>query len=109
MRAIVPTLDALGHDWGPVGGVGFELATGRPTTTPASDLDVVVRCEALPGTGWAAALLDAFPVLPARVDCLVETTAGAVALAELATGADRVILRTAGGACLVDPAGFRAT
>ncbi|MEV4513948.1 malonate decarboxylase holo-ACP synthase [Dactylosporangium sp. NPDC049525] len=108
LRAIGPTLDGLGHDWGPVGSVGFELATGRPTTTPASDLDVVVRCDPLPGADWAAELLDTFPALPARVDCLIETTAGAVALAELATGADRVLLRTAGGACLADPARIRA-
>ncbi len=104
LRAVRPVLDGLGHDWGPVGGVGFELATGRPATTPHSDLDVVVRCDPLPAAGWAATLLDAFRGLPARVDCLLETTAGAVALAELATGADRVVLRTAGGACLVDPA-----
>lgn len=108
LRAIRPALDGLGHDWGPVGGVGFELATGRPTTTAASDLDVVVRCDPLPGTGWAVALLDAFRALPVRVDCLLETRAGAIALAELATGSDRVVLRTAGGACLVDPARVRA-
>lgn len=108
LRVIGPALDGLDLAWGPVGGVGFELATGRPATTPASDLDVVVRCDRLPGTGWAAALLDTLRSLPAPVDCLIETAAGGVALAELATGTGRVLLRTAGGACLVDPARIRA-
>ncbi|MDG6106317.1 malonate decarboxylase holo-ACP synthase [Dactylosporangium aurantiacum] len=110
LRALRPALDRLGHDWGPVGGTGFELATGRPVTTAASDLDLVVRCDPLPAAGWAATLLDTLRAVaaPVRVDCLIETAVGAVALAELATGADRLVLRTAGGACLVDPARIRA-
>jgi phosphoribosyl-dephospho-CoA transferase len=109
LRAIQPALDELGPDWGPVGSAGFELATGSPVTTAASDLDVIVRCDPLPGKAWAAALLDVFRAVPVRVDCLIETPAGAVAAEELASGADRVVLRTAGGACLVVPARIRGT
>lgn len=29
--------------WGPIGGVGFELATGKPATHPGSDLDPLIR------------------------------------------------------------------
>ncbi|MFC4039899.1 malonate decarboxylase holo-ACP synthase [Dactylosporangium siamense] len=109
LRALQPALDGLGPGWGPVGGAGFELATGQPVTTAASDLDVIVRCDPLPGTDWAAALLEAFRGVPVRVDCLIETPAGAVAAAELASGADRVVLRTARGACLIVPARIRGT
>ena len=31
--------------WGPVGSVGFELATGRKVTTEVSDLDIVIRAK----------------------------------------------------------------
>ncbi len=29
--------------WGPTGSVGFELATGKPVVSPASDLDCLIR------------------------------------------------------------------
>ncbi|GAB3838854.1 malonate decarboxylase holo-ACP synthase [Dactylosporangium cerinum] len=109
LRALQPALDELGPGWGPVGGAGFELATGHAVTTAASDLDVIVRCDPLPGTEWAAALIEIFRAMPVRVDCLIETPAGAVAAAELASGADRVVLRTTGGACLIVPARIRGT
>jgi phosphoribosyl-dephospho-CoA transferase len=84
--------------WGPTGSVGFELATGRPTVTPDSDLDLIVRADTLPGR---AELRRLHRELPDHADCLIETPGGAVALAELATGAPQVLLRTARGPRLV--------
>ncbi|TYQ14411.1 UNVERIFIED_ORG: phosphoribosyl-dephospho-CoA transferase [Gordonia westfalica J30] len=102
LRLARPLLDATGLAWGPTGSIGFELATGRPTATPDSDLDLLIR---------AGDLRDALPLLtplhhqlralPARVDCLVETASGALALAELADGRKDLLLRTPGGPRLV--------
>lgn len=97
LRQICPFLDELALAWGPVGSVGFERATGRPVTTAGSDLDLIVRTETLPTPAWAAGLHKRLSVLPARVDCQVETPAGAVALAELAAGPDQLLLRTRSG------------
>jgi phosphoribosyl-dephospho-CoA transferase len=93
-------LDGTGLPWGPTGSVGFELATGIPTATAESDLDLLVR--ALPGSlARLAALQREFRSLTVRVDCQVETLSGAVALAELASGQPEVMLRTATGPRLV--------
>ncbi|MEU8078827.1 malonate decarboxylase holo-ACP synthase [Catellatospora citrea] len=103
-----PALDARKLAWGPVGSVGFELATGQPATGPDSDLDIIVRVHELPDPDWAADLLGGLTDATARVDCLLETPAGAVALAELAGGPAQVVLRTAAGPRLVTPAQVRA-
>ncbi|WP_051740948.1 malonate decarboxylase holo-ACP synthase [Streptomyces xylophagus] len=97
LRQIGPLLDELGLPWGPVGSVGFERATGRPVTTAASDLDLIVRTETLPTPAWAAGLHNRLSDLPARVDCQIEMPAGAVALAELAAGPAQLLLRTRNG------------
>jgi phosphoribosyl-dephospho-CoA transferase len=101
LRECRPILDALGRPWGPAGSVGFELATGRPATTAASDLDLLIRLSTLSGFTHAATLADQLSRLPARVDCLLETAHGAVALAELAAHPDKIMLRTSDGPRLV--------
>lgn len=83
--------------WGPVGGVGFELATGTGCLTAESDVDLVVRAEAPLGRELARSLHAALAALPVRVDVQLETPAGAVALAEYAAGGPRVVLRTLEG------------
>ncbi|BBZ31879.1 malonate decarboxylase holo-ACP synthase [Mycolicibacterium confluentis] len=97
-----PLLESTGLAWGPTGSVGFELATGRATATPGSDLDLVVRVnelrEVLP---LLTALQCQLRRLPARVDCQVETGSGAVALAELVSSQTDVLVRTANGPRLV--------
>ncbi|WP_155387735.1 malonate decarboxylase holo-ACP synthase [Catellatospora paridis] len=98
-----PALDARKLVWGPVGSAGFELATGQPATGTESDLDIIVRMHELPDPGWAADLLTGLTDAAARVDCLLETPAGAVALAELAGGPALLVLRTADGPRLVTP------
>jgi phosphoribosyl-dephospho-CoA transferase len=67
--------------WGPAGSVGFELASGTTVVNARSDLDLVIgiaRPETLPGVSLVAAL----GALPVRVDALLETLHGAVALHE---------------------------
>ena len=103
LRALRACPRILGDDlcWGPTGSVGFELATGRATATPASDLDLVLRTHALPSSAWAADLLEQLVRLPARVDCQLDTGVGAVALAELAAGPGTIVVRTSAGPELV--------
>ena len=75
--------------WGPIGSVGFELASGVATATPDSDLDLMIR---LPGLCQSiidelVALHDKhFRSIAARVDCQVDTPVGPIGLTELVSG-----------------------
>ena len=90
--------------WGPGGSVGFELASTLPCVSPASDLDLVLKVPEPVGVRDAAALWTALSKLPLRVDVLLETPLGAVALAEYAKGKSVMMLRTTQGSRLVaDP------
>jgi phosphoribosyl-dephospho-CoA transferase len=119
-RAAVPALAALddveeimgkhgfGRLWGPTGSVGFELGSARATATVSSDLDLVVEVDRLDGSGCTAAeacsLLAALAALPVRVDVLLETLHGAVALSEYArprSESGSFILRTTAGPRLI--------
>lgn len=102
LDAAAAALDALGVAWGPAGSAGFELATGVATVTPESDLDLVVRAPAPLPRGAAAWLRSRLAALPCRADVQLETPAGALALAEWASGAARVAVRTALGPRLLD-------
>ncbi len=92
--------------WGPTGSVGFELASGQPTANAASDLDAIIRCPSPVSVAQARAWLSAFTEttapLCARVDVLLETPQGAVALLDYARAAPPAMLRTDGGPRLVD-------
>ena len=97
---------AHGHDgrWGPVGSVGFELATAVPSTTPSSDLDLVLQADEALTRSDAVRLHTELSRLPVRMDVLVETPLGAVALADYAAAPAATLLRTAHGPRLVcDP------
>jgi len=99
----------LGSSWGPTGSVGFELASGHCTATAHSDLDVMIRTDQPLAGAVAAALLAELAALPARVDVLLETPSGGVALAEYASMRRPLLLRTANGARWVaDPWAFEA-
>jgi phosphoribosyl-dephospho-CoA transferase len=90
--------------WGPVGSVGFELASGVPSTTSSSDLDLVLSAEEPIAWIDARRLHADLSKLPVRVELLLETAHGAAALAEYAQGADVTLLRSAQGPRLVrDP------
>jgi phosphoribosyl-dephospho-CoA transferase len=99
LAAIRTTLHDMDVQWGPTGSVGFELATGIPTATSASDLDLVVRAPADPAL--LVALHHRLAGLDARVDCQVETRWGVVALAEMVSECGEVLMRTATGPLLV--------
>lgn len=90
--------------WGPGGSVGFELASGVPSTTAGSDLDLVLQAdEPMPRTD-AIRLHADLSKLPVRIDLLLETPYGAVALAEYAKSAGVTLMRSAQGPRLVhDP------
>jgi phosphoribosyl-dephospho-CoA transferase len=104
LARIVPILARRGLRGGPCGSVGFEIATGAETVTPASDLDLVLwqdrRLEPDEATGLYAALVEAAD--PIRVDVLLETPQGGVSLAELAARAPRVLVRGPDGPWLCD-------
>ncbi|MFM0019779.1 malonate decarboxylase holo-ACP synthase [Paraburkholderia azotifigens] len=118
-RAALPVfvaLDVLRRDascfgsfiWGPTGSVGFELATGKPTATAASDLDLLIRTPNHLSRDEAQRFLAKLDEHAARagirIDAQLETPAGGVALAEYACGKPRVMARHASGPRLVaDP------
>jgi phosphoribosyl-dephospho-CoA transferase len=94
--------------WGPTGSVGFELASGKPTATATSDLDLLIRMpNHLPrdeAQRIQAKLDEQAARAGIRIDAQLETPAGGVALAEYASGKARVMARHASGPRLVvDP------
>ena len=94
--------------WGPTGSAGFELATGTPTVTATSDLDLLIRAAQRLSRERSAQLLielESFAQRAGiRVDVQLETPSGGIALAEWAAGKARVMARHAQGPQLVsDP------
>lgn len=83
--------------WGPAGSVGFELASGVRATTPNSDLDIVLDAAASMARADAARLHTELSALTVRIDVLLETPNGAVALAEYAKSAGAILLRAPQG------------
>lgn len=106
LARVAPVLARHGCRWGPGGSVGFELATGAPTTSVSSDLDVILRQPRRLRPDEASALLATLveAAAPARVDVLLETPFGGVSLAELAAAPARVLVRGPDGPLLAaDP------
>jgi phosphoribosyl-dephospho-CoA transferase len=106
LARVAPILARRGHRWGPGGSVGFEFATGVPTATRSSDLDLVLlqdrRFEPNEAFDLRAALAEA--AAPARIDVMIETPGGGVSLADLAAMPAQVLVRTPDGARLAaDP------
>lgn len=90
--------------WGPTGSIGFELATGLAAATPASDLDLLIRVPERLSMATAEALLASVSTGPCRVDVQLETSRGAVSLAEYARGEGPILLRRTSGPMFVcDP------
>ncbi|MFB9678897.1 malonate decarboxylase holo-ACP synthase [Streptosporangium vulgare] len=88
--------------WGPIGGVGFELATGKPATHPGSDLDLLIRAPRRIDRPLVTRLAAVFAALPGKVDCQLETPSGGVGLTEWARTGGPVMARTEHGPRLVD-------
>jgi phosphoribosyl-dephospho-CoA transferase len=102
MRAAVRLLEPTGLRWGPGGSVGFTLATGVCAVSPDSDLDLVLAARHLPSRPVLVAARDALRTLPVRVDAQLELPIGGIAVDELLSGTDRVLVRTADGPVLTD-------
>jgi phosphoribosyl-dephospho-CoA transferase len=89
--------------WGPTGSVGFELATGSPVTSDASDLDIAIRAPARITVERARALWQGVVGLPTRVDIRVETPQCGFSLQEYAcTSSTRILLHYPDGKRLGD-------
>ena len=67
--------------WGPIGSVGYQLATGMPAASVASDLDLLVRCNDLL-SHTCLQTLHAIQSGMVRLDVSLEGPQGAVALDE---------------------------
>jgi phosphoribosyl-dephospho-CoA transferase len=100
-------LQTLDLSWGPVGSVGFELATGFPAANCSSDLDLIIRMNDVLVPRVAEKLVALMEGAGARVDMLLETAAGAIALAEYARSGPNLLLRTVNGPRLIS--GYRMT
>jgi phosphoribosyl-dephospho-CoA transferase len=103
---VATILAAHGHagHWGPAGSVGFELASAVPCTSAHSDLDLVLTADQPIARAEAAALHADLSQLPVRIDLLLETPHGAVALSEYIAAGRSMLLRCAQGPRLVcDP------
>ena len=81
--------------WGPVGSVGYQLATGLPVTTGESDVDVLIRCQVPPDPLMLSAVRDVARKSMNRLDVILEGPPGAVALEELHSR--DVLLKTSRG------------
>jgi phosphoribosyl-dephospho-CoA transferase len=88
----------LSGEWGPCGSVGFELTSGCPTVRAESDLDVCVESGQVFPREVAGALSTALAQLRVRIDVLIETPAGALALSEYAHGRSPFLVRGVDGA-----------
>jgi phosphoribosyl-dephospho-CoA transferase len=108
LQAIAPLCEATGCTWGPTGSAGFELASGYPTVTQTSDLDLLMRAPEPLDRAAAKTLFDALSQAAldhgTRIDMQIQTHDGAFSLAEYAHPGARVMLRCADGPKLVaDP------
>jgi phosphoribosyl-dephospho-CoA transferase len=89
--------------WGPTGSVGFELATGRPVTTEASDLDIAIWAPQRIVVAQARFLWDRVTGLQTKVDVRVETSECGFSLEEyVRTSSGRILLRYPDGLRLGD-------
>jgi len=98
-RALAPIFHQYGLTWGPTGSVGFECASGIPTATAASDLDLIIRCEHALPVSEASSLLDdiervSISFNACRVDANIETPYGAISLSEYARTSGAILMRT---------------
>jgi phosphoribosyl-dephospho-CoA transferase len=99
LRDLLTAFDELSYRakfvYGPVGGVGYQLATGLPVTTDTSDVDVLIRCEVPPHPLMISSIRHIAKQSAAYLDVTVEGPPGAVALEELQFR--NVLLKTSRG------------
>jgi len=103
LRSLAADWQWLSHRGGPGGSVGFELATGMQTTTPGSDLDIVVYANEPLSRSDAQRLLASTRGLDMAVDIRAETPICGFSLAEYAGSSGKsILLRTSAGPILGD-------
>jgi phosphoribosyl-dephospho-CoA transferase len=101
LRSLLIDYQWFTHSWGPGGSVGFELATGKRTTTPRSDLDIVIYADQHLSRTDAKRLLSSARRLDVAVDIRVETPVCGFSLAEyVEPSAKSMLLRTSTGPIL---------
>ena len=115
LGSLMKTWRWLTYPWGPAGSLGFEVATGKQTTTMTSDLDVVIYADAPLPRRDAQRLLASADDLEVDVDIRIETPMCGFSLTEYATSPTKtILLRTVAGPILGDNpwgaevAGFRS-
>jgi phosphoribosyl-dephospho-CoA transferase len=111
-RRSLPSIEALRYaeerlrltlEWGPVGSVGYELATGLSATRLESDLDLVIFAPYPVLRDEVRCFWNVLNVAPARIDVRLETPAGGFSLEEyVRDGQNRVLLRMPTGPILTD-------
>lgn len=100
LEAVDEIVKEYGFIWGPTGSAGFELASGTPTLTEMSDLDLVIRAPEFLVAEEAVQLFTELSSLGIRADIQIETPNGAISLAEYVRGDKQVLLRTMDGPVL---------
>lgn len=108
IAAYVRVLEAwkgIGRAWGPVGSVGFELATGHPAANANSDLDLVLRAPHRFSRLDGRSLLAPVERIGTTIDVRVETGSVSFALREFCEqGPTGCLVKSADGIRLsVDP------
>ena len=87
--------------WGPVGGVGFELASGDEAANKSSDIDIVIIVSKIFSRNFAKQLEHELNKVSIKLDIQLEMNCGAFAFAEIARGDNPILLRTDNGPILV--------
>ena len=94
---VASAADAVDLAWGPGGSVGFELATGVVAVSADSDLDIIVYPVKKHARGALVSFRDAASAVNVRVDIVIESAMGAVALNEWIASPQRVLIKTESG------------
>jgi phosphoribosyl-dephospho-CoA transferase len=101
LQSLLNAWQSFTYPWGPAGSLGFEIATGRQTTTLQSDLDVVIYADNPLPRRDAQRLLTSANDLEVSVDIRIETPMCGFSLTEYATSPTKtILLRTCNGPIL---------
>ena len=94
---VAKAADSIDLSWGPGGSVGFELATGVVAVSTDSDLDIIAYPDKTHTRDALISFRDATSDVGVRVDIVIESTMGAVALHEWIASPQRVLIKTIDG------------
>ena len=101
LEEVARIMDLYSLEWGIAGSIGFELASGKETTTKTSDIDIVIRFHPHFKPEQAKEIKNKFKKMKTRVDVQIETVNGAFSLSEYAScGESPILFRTMDGPVL---------